>query len=99
MSTTADKVRVVIADDERPARSFLASVLQKKCGRPEQLSSAVNINSLSDLAAAGNSAKGGLILTPCRLIRLFIVRSKCAGLGVPLHRELGSGKRGQVING
>jgi len=28
MSTTADKVRVVIADDERPARSFLASILR-----------------------------------------------------------------------
>src|SRR5207244_9870205 len=28
MSTTADKLRVVIADDERPARSFLASVLR-----------------------------------------------------------------------
>src|SRR5437870_8526058 len=26
MSPTADKVRVVIADDERPARSFLASI-------------------------------------------------------------------------
>jgi two-component system, LytTR family, response regulator len=28
MSPTADKVRVVIADDERPARSFLASILR-----------------------------------------------------------------------
>src|SRR5437667_8883498 len=28
MSTTADKVRIVIADDERPARSFLASILR-----------------------------------------------------------------------
>jgi len=28
MSTTVDKVRVVIADDERPARSFLASILR-----------------------------------------------------------------------
>src|SRR5215467_10045870 len=29
MSSVSDKVRVVIADDERPARSFLASVLRK----------------------------------------------------------------------
>src|SRR2546421_7362610 len=28
MSPTADKVRIVIADDERPARSFLASILR-----------------------------------------------------------------------
>ena len=28
MSTTVDKLRVVIADDERPARSFLASILR-----------------------------------------------------------------------
>jgi DNA-binding LytR/AlgR family response regulator len=28
MSPTADKIRVVIADDERPARSFLASILR-----------------------------------------------------------------------
>src|ERR1051326_3319268 len=29
MSSVSDKVRVVIADDERPARSFLAAVLRK----------------------------------------------------------------------
>ena len=29
MSGVTDKVRVVIADDERPARSFLAAVLRK----------------------------------------------------------------------
>src|ERR1051326_5208111 len=28
MSKTADKIRVVIADDERPARSFLAAILR-----------------------------------------------------------------------
>src|SRR5262245_48410428 len=28
MSNTADKLRVVIADDERPARSFLAAILR-----------------------------------------------------------------------
>ena len=29
MSSPTDKLRVVIADDERPARSFLASILRK----------------------------------------------------------------------
>lgn len=41
MSETSDKLRVVIADDERPARSFLASVL-RKLGDVELVGEAAN---------------------------------------------------------
>ena len=41
MPGTNDKLRVVIADDERPARSFLAAIL-RKLGDVELLGEAAN---------------------------------------------------------
>src|SRR5207245_4504855 len=41
MSRSADKLRVVIADDERPARSFLAAILGR-FGDVDLLGEAVN---------------------------------------------------------